>query len=206
MDIFDVCKNGNIKKILSLIDRGCDGRVVLREVCWFGNIEVVKYLVEKCGVNLRCADDLAVHIASMSGHLEVVKYLVEKCGANVRGDNSGYTIQRACEFGHIEVVQYLVKKCGADARTGNDWPVRLACEAGHFEVVKYLIEKCRAVLPEVNPKYERYLIVYEKGEKKRKCVMAKRIYFWWVQACYNPNSLCGQRSMYKGYREYLSMC
>ena len=171
----DICKNGTIEKILSLIDHGDDKHIILHRVCKFGHLEAVKYLVEICGVNARDDNDYAVRWASWYGHLEVVKYLVEKCGANARADN--------------------------------DWAVRRASWYGHLEVVKYLIEKCGAVLPEedVNPKYERYLSVYMKGEKRRKCIMAKKIYFWWVQICYNPDTLCGQRSMYKGYREYLSM-
>ena len=103
------------------------------------------------------------------------------------------------------MVKYLVEKCGADARANSDFAIRHTCQNGHFEVVKYLVEKCRAILPQVNPKYERYIYVCEKGEKKRKCIMAKKIYFWWVQTCYNPNFLCGQRSMYKGYKEYLNI-
>ena len=54
-----------------------------------------------------------------------------------------------------------------------------------------------------NPIYEKYLSVYDKGERRRKCIMSKRIYFWWVQACYNPNTLTGQRSTYKEYLNIL---
>ena len=112
----------------------------------------------------------------------------------------------ACEVGHLKVVKYLIEKCGADARVRNDYVVQWASTRDHLEVVKYLVEKCGAILHLANPKYERYLIVCEKGEKKRQCAMAKQIYFWWVQACYNPNTLCGHRSMYKGYKEYINIC
>ena len=231
----DIWEKGNLEDILSLIRDGYDKNKILCKVCYYGHLEIVKYLVEKYGANVRANSDYAVKWASEAGHLEVVKYLVEKCGADVRAKND-YAVQWASVGGHLEVVKYLVEKCGADARAGDDWAirwasryghlevvkylveecganssdvnccVRLASVSGHLEVVKYLIEKCGAVLTEVNPKYERYLIVYEKGEKKRKYNMAKRIYFWWVQTCYNPTTLCGHRSMYKGYMEYLSMC
>ena len=228
----DICTKGNFEDILSLVNDGCDKNTILCHICYYGHIEVVKYLiekwgpnvrasavlwtcgagrlevvkylVEKCGVNISCQNNLAIRLASQNGHIQVVKYLVENCGVNVRSEND-QTVWWASLHGHLEVVKYLVEKCEANARAENDWAVRWASTYCRFEVVKYLIEKCGAVLPEVNPKYERYLIVHEKGEKRRRCVMAKRIYFWWVQACYNPNFLCGQRSMYKGYREYLSM-
>ena len=232
----NICKKGNLDDILSLINQGCDKNNILMYMCQFGYLEVVKYLIEKCGadvrfkndwpvqwasgnghlevvkylvekckVNVRADTHWAVRVASRNGHLKVVKYLVEKCGANARADND-YAVWWASNNGHLEMVKYLVEKCGANARAKDNCAVRWACESGHFEVIKYLVDKCGAILPaEVNPDYERYLIVYEKGEKKRRCIMAKRIYFWWVRACYNPNSLCGQRSMYKGYREYLSI-
>ena len=168
-----ICKKGNLEDILSLVDNGCDKNKILCQICHLGYLDVVKYLVEKCGVDARAKYDYAVRWASVGGHLEVVKYLVEKCGAN--------------------------------ARANSDYAVKWASENEHLEVVKYLVEKCRAVLPDVNPKYERYLSVCQKGEKKRTYIMVKRIYFWWVQTCYNPDTLCGHRSMYKGYREYLSM-
>ena len=111
----------------------------------------------------------------------------------------------ASKNGHLEVVKYLVEKCGVNARVEDDWAVKCACMNGYFEVVKYLFKKYRDIPPIFNPNYERYLIVCEKGEKTRQYISSKKIYFWWVQACYNPNSLCGQRSMYKGYREYLNI-
>ena len=230
----DICKKGNLENIISLINQECNKNNILICMCQFGHLEivkyliekcrvdvrsendwavqeasrhghiqVVKYLVEKCGVDARAKYDYAVRIASMGGYLEVVKYLVEKCEADARADND-FAVRWASKKGHLEVVKYLVKKCGANARTYNDEAVLLASIYGHFEVVKYLVEKCRAVLPDVNPKYERYVSVCQKGEKKRTYIMAKRIYFWWVRMCYNPDTLCGQRSMYKGYREYLS--
>ena len=110
-----------------------------------------------------------------------------------------YAVRWASGGGHLEVVKYLVEKCGANARAENDEAVRESFAWGHLEVVKYLIEECGAVLPESNPNYERYLSVCEKGKTRQ----YKRIYFWWVRACYNPNTLTGQRSMYKAYKEYL---
>ena len=227
----DICEKGNLEDIISLIDDGCDKNSILKFICGFGHLEVVKYLVEECGADVR-ANNYTVRQASAGGHLEVVKYLIEVCGADARA-NSDYAVQLACQVGHIQIVKYFVEKCGVNARTHNDWAVKCASYYGHiqvvkylvekcgvdaragndwtlsennyFEVVKYLVEKCGAILPEVNPKYERYLIVYNKGEKTRKNIASKKIYFWWVRVCYNPNSLCGQRSMYKRYREYLSI-
>ena len=135
----NICKKGNLEDILSLINQGCDSECILQYTSKYGHLEMVKYLVEECGVNARADNDFAVRWASENGHLEVVKYLVEKCGAPVN----------------------------------NDYAVRWASAGDHFEVVKYLIEHYGSILPQPNPNY---LIVCEKGEKKRRCIMVKRIY------------------------------
>ena len=165
-----ICIKGNLEDILSLVDGGCDINKILFYVCHYGHLEVVKYLIEDYGANVRAENDLAVQWASGGGHLEVVKYLAEKCGANARAEN--------------------------------DYAVQCASENEHLEVVKYLVEKCGSVLSEINPKYERYLIVCEKGETRRKCTMAKRIYFWWVRLCYCIDTTSGHRMMKKSYEKY----
>ena len=201
----DICKKGNLEDIIFLMNEGYDKNNILIWLSRFGHLEIVKYLVEKCGADVRSNNDYAVRRASMYGHLEVVKYLIEDGGANARAEDD-CAARCASQHGHLKVVKYLVGKCGADVRVNSNFTVWLASVRYHFEMIKYLVEKCRVVVfSGFNPKYERYLSVCEKGEKKRKCIMAKKIYFWWVQICYNPNTLCGQRSMYKGYREYLSI-
>ena len=238
MSLMRIWKKGNLEDIISLIDQGCNKNKILYETCIFGHIQVLKYLVEKCGVDVKGEYNYAIRNASSKGHIEIVKYLIEKCGVDARVINNsavrgasrgGYleivkylveecganarvindcAVRGACENGHVEVVKYLVEKCGVDVSGGNDYAIQWASVHCHFEVVKYLVEKCGAVLPvlsEFNPKYQRYIYVCEKGENRKRYLMAKKIYFWWVQMCYNPNSLCGQRSMYKGYREYLNI-
>ena len=75
-------------------------------------------------------------------------------------------------------------------------------ENGHLDIVKYLVEKCGAVLLIPNPKDERYLIICERGEEKRRERAIKKIYFWWVQVCYDVKRPCGNRMMKRNYEEY----
>ena len=230
-----ICKKGNLEDIISLVNQGYNKTIILHELCYYDHLEAIRYLVEKCKVDVRANHDYAVRLASADGHLEVVKYLVEKCGADARA-NHDYAVRLTSVGGHLEVikylvekfgadvtaednyavrltsayrkfkvVKYLVEKCGADARARNDEAVKWASAGGHLEVVKYLIEQCGAILPTPNPRYDRYISVCETGERRRIYTASKRIYFWWVQACYNPSTLTGQRSMYKGYREYLNI-
>ena len=230
-DQIKILKKGNFEDIISLIEQGYDKNKILRYVCIFGylnivryiiekynvdddfpviyaskngHFEMVKYLVEERGADARAENDDAVRLASKFGHLKIVKYLVENCEADIRA-NSDYAVRWASWNGHLQVVRYLVEQCGVDVRVENNDAVRKASAYGHFEVVKYLVEKCGAVLPTPNPRYDIYISVCKTGERRRKYNASKRIYFWWVQACYNPSTLTGQRSMYKGYREYLNI-
>ena len=189
-------EKGNLEKFIT----DDNGYLVLWWASENGHLEVVKYLVEKCGADVRVDNDYAVRGASQNGRLEMVKYLVEKCGADVKTCNN-YAVQFASANGHLEVVKYLVEKCGTDVRSSNHWAVRLASEYGHLEVVKYLINR-GAVLSTPNPKYEKYLLVCTKGGEKRREKASKKIYFWWVQICYDVKRPCGNRMMRRNYEEY----
>ena len=120
----------------------------------------------------------------------------------ITDEDKNQVLIRASSEGHLEVVKYLVEKCGADVRANNDWAFRRASENGHLDIVKYLVEKCGAVLLIPNPKYERYLIICERGEEKRRERAIKKIYFWWVQVCYDVKRSCGNRMMKRNYEEY----
>ena len=78
---FSICEKGNLEDILSIVNQGCNKNKILTWSSQFGHLEVVKYLIEKCGADVRANNDEAVRYASGNGHVEVVKYLVEKCGA-----------------------------------------------------------------------------------------------------------------------------
>ena len=196
-ELDNLYKEGNLKKHITDENK----YDVLSWASISGHLELVKYLVEKCGTDIRANDDYAVKWASENGHLEMVKYLVEKCGADVRSDND-CAVRWASGNGHLEVVKYLVEKCGVDVRVIDNQAVRWASGYGHLEVVKYLVEKCGAVLSTPNPRYKKYFLIYEKGEEKRRERASKKIYFWWVQVCYDVKRPCGNRMMRRNYEEY----
>ena len=208
--LFRVCKFGHLEVVKYFVKYFAEECGVgaytyaIQRACQNGHLEVVKYLIEECGADARANNDYAVRMACQDGHLEVVKYLVEKCRVNARANEDEPVRWASCN-GHLEVVKYLTEKCGADVHAWDDWGVQWACSNRHFEVVKYLVETCGAIIShEITDGYELY-VKYKKILENMPKKASKRIYFWWVQICYNPNSLCGQRSIYKGYREYLSM-
>ena len=158
--------------------------------------KIIKYLIEKYGCNYNCL----LKSACFGGNLELIKYLLENYGE--KRVSIPYTCQQATVCGWYKIVKYLVEKYGCSSHI---YATRIAIDNGHYEVVKYLVEKCKINLFHINT-YSHYLKYVSLCDRMQRKKASTRIYFWWVRACYNPNSLCGQRSMYKGYREYLSIC
>ena len=110
-----------------------------------GNLEVVKYLVEKgAEINMTTKDRVTLlGLAAREGHFEVVKYLAEN-GAEINmTTKDGVTpLGLAAREGHFKVVKYLAENGTEINMTTKDGvtPLGLAAREGHFEVVKYLAE------------------------------------------------------------------
>jgi hypothetical protein len=131
------------------------GRTCVMEAALYGQLDVLKYLVEEKGV--RCSDDIrngkgetCTMLAVVGGHLDVVGYFVEQqgtgCGDTIR-DREGMTCtMKASKRGHIGVLKYLVEKQGAGygdtVRDRYGMTCTLHCaESGNLQVMKYLVEK-----------------------------------------------------------------
>lgn len=160
-------EKGDLDKIKLLISHGFDIKLyeqeILNRVCRYGQLEILKYLVEngddvkKCpsslltsvnydywevakylidnGIDL--STDESIVTVSHSGNLEMVKYLVEH-NANIHVCND-LAVGYASENGHLEIVKYLMSK-GANIHTRNEYAIRWAICYSHFDVVNYLLE------------------------------------------------------------------
>jgi ankyrin repeat protein len=146
---------GNLDIVKYLVEeKGADakaadkyGKTPLHWAAGYGNLDVVKYLVEKGADAKAAANDgnTPLHWAAGYGNLDVVKYLVEK-GANVTAAaNDGNTsLHWAAGNGKWDVVKYLVEEKGADVTAAaNDGNTSLHWAAGNgkWDVVKFLVEK-----------------------------------------------------------------
>jgi len=88
------------------------GLTMLHQAAYFGNIEILKYLVKK-GEDVHSKDHssyTAIHYACLYRHFETVKYLIE-LGVNPHIlDNCGRTaFDLACQNNYPEIVEYLAQ-------------------------------------------------------------------------------------------------
>jgi ankyrin repeat protein len=108
----------------------------LIEVCKQGNLEVLKYLIEK-GTNIRVDYEHALRIAVHRGYLNIVEYLVEN-GANIHARNE-WALRWAAYFGHLHVVKYLIEQ-GANIHTEDVAPLRYSAGNGQVTTHFYLLQ------------------------------------------------------------------
>ena len=153
MSIQEAAREGNIEHIKTFLalGTGIDSRTyggdqgsALHRASGFGQVETVKFLIEK-GANVNIGNEASqtpLCYAAGSGHAEIVKVLLEN-GAYVKGYGDKIPLNDAAGSGHVEVAEILLAY-GADInRTGgNEWTaLGIAVSAQQVEMVKYLILK-----------------------------------------------------------------
>ena len=99
-----------------------------------GDLELVKYAVEKENADIHTSEEYGLRIACSYGYYDIVKWLIGQ-GAYIH--EAG--LNAACHNGQLEIVKLLVTS-GANIHIDDDFVLRSAADGGHFDVVKYLVE------------------------------------------------------------------
>lgn len=102
-----------------------------------GYLENIRYLIEKCGIDIHHDNDSCLRWSAYYGHLEIVQYLVEH-GADIHACNDEALRFSATE-GHLEVVRYLVE-CGSDIHIQDDYALEWSMKNEEFDCVCYLLQ------------------------------------------------------------------
>ena len=77
--------------------------------CCNGNLETVKYLIEKCGVYVHADEERGFRNACKNGQVNIVEYLYEEHDVDIYVRRlEGFRL--ACENRHLYVIKYLCKK------------------------------------------------------------------------------------------------
>ncbi|CAQ54400.1 ankyrin repeat domain-containing protein [Wolbachia endosymbiont of Culex quinquefasciatus] len=87
--------------------------LILQWAAYFGNLDVVKSLVEK-GADVNAKDELSrslIYYAAYSGNLNVIEFLVEE-GADVNAKEEGgrAPLHTAVQLGYLKIVKLLLEK------------------------------------------------------------------------------------------------
>jgi ankyrin repeat protein len=153
-DLEKLISEGNLNKINILIDANPDllnqrdpfnGNTALNFALVKGNLEVVKYLIDEKGVDVKKANydgERVLHLAA--GDLEVVKYLIDEKKVDINQfDRLGQTaLHWAARNRNLEVVKYLIDEKKVDVNQANyDGETALHYATGDLEVMKYLIDE-----------------------------------------------------------------
>jgi len=113
--------------------------------CWFGCIDVIKYLLANIGTIT--INEEGFYYACEEGHIEIVKALLEFMKTNEVTINVQrcveYAFFHACVGGDVDVVKYVLNYASENENElkhkYNEVFERL-CDIGNIEMMKYLLE------------------------------------------------------------------
>lgn len=103
-----------------------------------GRLEIMKFLVEKCALDIHYYSDEALRVAVAANKPDMVAYLASQ-GADLNTWN-GEPLRTAAEEGYLEIVKILVEK-GAELTSWNGGALERAAQHGQGAVVEYLLSK-----------------------------------------------------------------
>ncbi|KAK3591751.1 hypothetical protein CHS0354_019522 [Potamilus streckersoni] len=146
---------GNVPALCYLIDRGIDPRcrtsqeeTLLHRACFYGKLEMTKYLVETYPKMLHEVDTnnkTPAHHAAAGGNVHVLCYLIDGgIDPLCRTSQEETLLHRACIYGKLKMTKYLVETYPImlhEVDNGKRTPAHHATAGGNLAVLAYLIDR-----------------------------------------------------------------
>jgi len=132
-------KDGDLENVKKFVQKGTDvnKESVLYWASYNGHLEVIKYLVENCAVDVCTKHFGCPHPftnASSNGHFDIVKYFV-KIGIHQYHFDDAFC--EAVVWNHYDVADYLLKH---GANVHDNYLLHLIIENEDLNGIKYLVE------------------------------------------------------------------
>jgi len=115
-----------------------DGRGFAPLAAEKGHLDLLRFFVEECDVDVEVSSNILLRNAAENGHAAVVSYLLEK-GADFTVYNNA-PLREAAEAGHLAVVKALLD-AGADIDAFDGAALKEAAEHGHKDLVEFLLAR-----------------------------------------------------------------
>ncbi len=125
-ELYEVCGIGDIELLKYYSTKDLDFNFGLCGACRYGNMNNVKFLIQK-GIN---NFNGGLYRACGGGHINIVKFLVQK-GAT----SFSLGLRGACNGGHIEIVELMIKLGAKDFK----YALYGARRGKHIEIIKILL-------------------------------------------------------------------
>jgi len=107
------------------VEQGYSDATPIEYACRFGQLDVIKWLVEESGQRIRTKISPAISSALIYGHLHIVKWIWE--------DFTSASILAAKKFNFKPVENSI------QIRVGNTFALKKAAAAGHVDIFKWLL-------------------------------------------------------------------
>lgn len=121
-----------------------------------GNLEIVKYLIQKGAVaSIQSTDGTpTLHYAALGGHIDIFRYLIEDLQLSPNIVSNGiHTLHYAVRGNSLQIVQYLIAEKRANVNVEdnvNSTPLHDASSRGNFDIVCYLLKKEPICMQRIN--------------------------------------------------------
>jgi hypothetical protein len=154
MKLTIACQQGILWLVEEAIEEGANYNTwtFLSDACRYGQLDVVKYLVEEKGVDIHILDELPLKNTVINGKTDIAEYLIDK-GANVNVEN-GRLFYAAWDCMHVDMCRLLVKK-GLDLQSfikSKPFPIELKYFVEHhfpqIDVSEFKVKKEKSKIQE----------------------------------------------------------
>ena len=185
--------------------------IALAQAAVYDHLHVITYFAS-LGIDTTKYGNIAFLSALGAGNYRIVKYFLSHDISNIHSI-SNYYLERLIRGGHIKIIKYLVSLGIGDSLNASTilrtalstpttvWYVLHAWKK--YEIIAYAMS-LGAFSPKLTEAHRKYAAIYIRNQDmcSTETRAQKRIYFWWIQRCYQMTTPSGIRMAYRNLAEY----